>query len=140
METLIFLVHNLLREKINSHGFLQNSLKMSNKKLLLYFVFYLDQPDYLKLYPSVKLIQRKEGTELSVTCTTEFMSNSRKFSWFKHNNVLPNTTGIVRNSTFLRLNFPSLKEEDSGMYKCNITDDKNILDKSFQLIVLKTGV
>ena len=58
METLIFLVHNLLREKTNSHGFLRNSLKMSNKKLLLYFVFYLDQPDYLKLHPSVKLIQR----------------------------------------------------------------------------------
>lgn len=85
-------------------------------------------------------MQRKEDTELSVTCTTEFMSNSRKFSWSKHNNVLPNTTGIVRNSTFLRLNFPSLKEEESGMYKCNIMDDKNIWDKSFQLIVLKTGV
>ena len=68
------------------------------------------------------------------------MSNSRKFSWFKHSNVLPNTTGIVRHSTFLRLNFPSLREEDSGMYKCNITDDKNIWDKSFQPIVLKTGV
>ena len=101
----------------------------------MYFDFYLDQPDYLKLYPSVKLLERKEGAELSVTCTTELMSNSRKFSWFKHNNVLPNTTDIVRHSTFLKLEFPSLKEEHSGKYKCNITDDENIREKSFQLIV-----
>ena len=101
----------------------------------MYFDFYLDQPDYLKLYPSVKLLERKEGAELSVTCTTELMRNSRKFSWFKHNNVLPNTTDIVRHSTFLKLEFPSLKEEHSGKYKCNITDDENIREKSFQLIV-----
>ena len=61
--------------------------------------------------------------------------NSRNFNWFKNNNPLPNTTNVVRHLTFVTLEFSSLKVEDSGMYKCNITDDKNIQEKSFQLTV-----
>ena len=60
---------------------------------------------------------------------------SSKFNWFKENSVLPNTTKVVRHSNFLRLDFTSLKHEDAGQYKCNVTDDKNIQGKSFQLIV-----
>ena len=60
---------------------------------------------------------------------------SRNFNWFKENNILPNTTNIVRHLTFLRLDFPSLKVEDTGIYKCNVTDDTHIEDKHFQMIV-----
>ena len=69
-------------------------------------------------------------------CTTESgRYYSRKFNWFKENSYLPNTTNVVRQSNFLRLNFTSLKLEDAGQYKCNVTDDKNMQGKSFQLIV-----
>ena len=60
---------------------------------------------------------------------------SSKFHWFKENGVLPNTSNIVRHSTFLRLDFASLKVEDTGIYKCNITDDTNVQEKPFRLIV-----
>ena len=62
-------------------------------------------------------------------------SYSSKFNWFKDNNVLPNGISVVVRSTFLRLDFASLRVEDTGVYKCNITDGKNIEEKSFQLIV-----
>ena len=62
-------------------------------------------------------------------------SYSSKFNWFKDNNVLPNGTNIVIRSTLLRLDFASLRIEDSGIYTCNTTDGKNIEEKSFQLIV-----
>ena len=71
-------------------------------------------------------------------CTTEsgkyYLS---KFNWFKDIGLsfLPNTINVVRHSSFLRLGFRSLKLEDAGQYKCNVTDDKNIHGKSFQLIV-----
>ena len=58
-----------------------------------------------------------------------------KFNWFKNNNALPNTTNVVRYSTFVTLVFSSLKVEDSGIYKCNSTNDKNIQGKRFQLTV-----
>ena len=61
--------------------------------------------------------------------------HSRKFNWFKNNNALPNTTNVVRYLTFVTLVFSSLKVEDSEIYKCNSTDDKNIQGKRFQLIV-----
>ena len=61
--------------------------------------------------------------------------HSSKFNWFKNNNALPNTTNVVRYSTFVTLVFSSLKVEDGGISKCNITDDKNIQGKRFQLTV-----
>ena len=97
---------------------------------------YLDKPASLKLYPSTKRIKKKKGSKLSVMCTTESMRYySSKFNWFKENSGIPNTTDLVRHSTFLRLSFGSLKLEDSGKYICNITDDKTIQRKSFQLTV-----
>ena len=60
---------------------------------------------------------------------------SRKFHWFKQNGMLPSTTNIVRHSTFLRLDFSDLKVNDTGTYKCNVTDDTNLQEKHFQLIV-----
>lgn len=62
-------------------------------------------------------------------------SYSNKFNRFKDNSVLSNTTGVVRRSTFIKLEFSSLKVEDSGVYKCNITDDDTIQEKRFHLIV-----
>lgn len=62
-------------------------------------------------------------------------SYSNKFNWFKDNSVLPNTSGIVKQATFIRLEFASLKVEDSGVYKCNITDNDTIQEKTFHLIV-----
>ena len=105
------------------------------KNKLLYFL-YLDTPTSLNLYPEIEWIKKKKGSKLSVTCTTESMRYySRNFNWFKGNSELPNTTDLVRHSTFLRLNFRSLKLEDSGKYICNITDDETIQGKSFQLTV-----
>ena len=62
-------------------------------------------------------------------------SYSNKFNRFKDNSVLSNTTGVVRRSTFIKLEFSSLKAEDSVVYKCNITDDDTIQEKRFHLIV-----
>lgn len=62
-------------------------------------------------------------------------SYSNKFNRFKGNSVLSNTTGVVRRSTFIKLEFVSLKVEDSDVYKCNITDDDTIQEKRFHLIV-----
>ena len=62
-------------------------------------------------------------------------SYSHKFNRFKGNSVLSNTTGVVRRSTFIKLEFVSLKVEDSDVYKCNITDDDTIQEKRFHLIV-----
>ena len=60
---------------------------------------------------------------------------SNKLHWFKEDGILPNTTKIVRRSTFVRLDLSSLKVDDSGIYKCNVTDDTNLQEKRFQLIV-----
>ena len=99
-------------------------------------LLYLDTPTSLKLYPEIEWIKMRKGSKLSVTCTTESMRYySSNFNWFKENSALPNTTDLVRHSTFLRLNFGSLKLEDSGKYNCNITDDETIHGKSFQLTV-----
>ena len=62
-------------------------------------------------------------------------SYSNKFNRFKGNSVLSNTTGVVRRLTFIKLEFVSLKVEDSDVYKCNITDDDTIQEKRFHLIV-----
>ena len=97
---------------------------------------YLDVPTSLKLYPEVEWIKKKKGGKLSVICTTENMRYySSSFNWFKGNSGLPNTTDLVRHSSFLTLNFKSLRLEDSGKYSCNITDDETIQGKGFQLTV-----
>ena len=62
-------------------------------------------------------------------------SYSSKFNWFKNNNVLPNGTNVVIRSTFLKLDFTSLRVQDTGICKGNIADGKSIEEKSFQLIV-----
>ena len=99
----------------------------------------LDIPTSLKLYPEVKWLKKKKGSKLSVICTTESMRYySNNFNWFKRNSGLPNTTDLVRHSTFLTLTFESLRLEDSGEYKCNITDDETIQGKRFQLTVFGT--
>ena len=60
---------------------------------------------------------------------------SRNFNWFKENGILPNTANVARHSTFNGLDFASLKVEDTGLYKCNVTDDPSLGFKRFQLIV-----
>ena len=97
---------------------------------------YLDDKEPLKLYPAVERIEKKQGSNFSIICTTERMRYySSNFHWFKENGILPNTTTVVRYSTFLRLDFSGLKVNDTGTYKCNVTDDTNIQEKRFQLIV-----
>ena len=95
---------------------------IKTKKLFqsLFRFFYLDNKDPLELYPSLEQVKRKKGST---------------FNWFKENGILPNTTTFVRHSTFLRLNIASLKVEDTGTYKCNVTNDQSLEDKRFQLIV-----
>ena len=110
--------------------------KCFKRESKLISVLYLDTPTSLKLYPEIEWIKKKKGSKLSVMCTTESMRYySSNFNWFKENRGLPNTTDLVRHSTFLRLNFESLKLKDSGKYNCNITDDETIQGKSFQLTV-----
>ena len=97
---------------------------------------FLEDNDQLKFFPAVEEIERKQGSNFSIICTTEGMRYySSNFHWFKQNGVLPNTTNIVRHSTFLRLDLSLLKIEDTGIYKCNVTDDTNLQEKRFQLIV-----
>ena len=60
---------------------------------------------------------------------------SSNFHWFKENGSLPNTTTTVRYSTFLRLDFSGLKVNDTGICICNVTNNKNLQEKRFQLIV-----
>ena len=97
---------------------------------------YLDNKDPLKLYPADDRVVRKKGTNFSIMCTTEHMRYySKNFNWFKENGILPNTTTVIKHPTFLRLDFPTLKVEDTGIYKCNITDVTNLQETSFQLIV-----
>ena len=98
---------------------------------------YLDNKDPLKLYPTVERVVRKKGTNFSIMCTTEHMRYySKNFNWFKENGILPNTTHVIRHSTFLRLDIKNIKVEDTGTYKCNVTDDPGVYYKSFQLIVI----
>ena len=101
-----------------------------------YFCYYLEETDPLKLYPAVERVQKRRESEFSIICTTECMrSYSSKFNWFKNNNVLPNGTNVVIRSTFLKLDFTSLRVQDTGICKGNIADGKSIEEKSFQLIV-----
>ena len=102
----------------------------------MFYCLYIDDKDPLILYPTVEQIERKKGGNFSILCTTERMRYySRNFDWFKENGVLPNTSTLVRHSTFLRLDFANLQVEDTGTYKCNVTDETNIKEKCFQLTV-----
>ena len=97
---------------------------------------HLDDKGPLKLYPAIERIDRKKGSNLTIICTTERMRYySKKFNWFKENGALPHTTNVIRHPTFLRLDFLALKVEDTGTYKCNITNDANFHEKRFHLIV-----
>ena len=99
-------------------------------------MIFLENKDQLKLFPTVEKVERRRGSNFSVICTTEGMRYySSKFHWFKENGMLPNTTNIVRHLTFLRLDFSGLKVNDTGIYKCNVTDDTNLQEKRFQLTV-----
>ena len=102
----------------------------------MFYPLCLDDKGPLTLYPSVERVERKKGSNFSVICTTEGMRYySNKLQWFRENGNLPNTTKIVRQSVFVRLDFSSLKVNDTGIYKCNITDNTNLHAKRFQLIV-----
>ena len=97
-----------------------------------YFCYYLEETDPLKLYPAVERVEKKRGSEFSIICTTECMrSYSSKFNWFKNNNVLPNGTNVVIRSTFLKLDFTSLRVQDTGICKGNIADGKSIEERVF---------
>ena len=100
------------------------------------YILYLDKAESLNLYPSVERVEKKKGSKFSITCTTEHMQYySRRFNWFKDSRILTDKTLVIRHSTFVRLNFVSLKLGDSGMYKCNITDDPKVPERHFHLIV-----
>ena len=104
--------------------------------MIFFHVFNIGDRDTLTFYPTIERVQRKKGSNFSIICTTERMKYySRNFNWFKENGILPNTTNIVRHSTFLRLDFSSLKVDDTGIYKCNVTDDPNLDYRRFQMIV-----
>ena len=99
-------------------------------------MIFLEDKDQLKFFPAVQKVERRQGSNFSVICTTKGMRYySSKFHWFKQNGMLPSTTNIVKHSTFLRLDFSDLKVNDTGIYKCNVTDDTNLQEKRFQLIV-----
>ena len=116
---------------------------LSKKKLFwnIFRCLYLDSNDPLEFYPALQQVLRKKGSNFSIICTTKRMIYySRNFNWFKENGILPNTTTVIRHPTFLRLDIGSLKVEDSGIYKCNVTEDLSIQDKRFNLIVFGTRI
>ena len=90
--------------------------------LIFLHCFYLDELNSLILFPEIERVEKKKGSKLSVMCTTESGKYyPSKLNWFKENNFLPNTTNVVKHSNFLRPDFTSLKLEDAGQYKCNVT-------------------
>ena len=98
---------------------------------------YLDNTDSLNLQPEVEVVEKKKGGAFSIACSTkQTRYYSSNINWFKDNNALPTTVSVIRDLDLLRLNFASLKEEDTGTYKCNITDDQKIEEVKFKLIVL----
>ena len=100
------------------------------------YILYLDKAESLNLYPAVERVEKKKGSKFSIICTTEHMQyHSRRFNWFKDSKILTDMTLVIRHSAFVRLNFVSLKLDDSGMYKCNITDDPKVPERRFHLIV-----
>ena len=104
--------------------------------LCIWYILYLDKAESLNLYPSVERVEKKKGSNFSIICTTEHMQYySRRFNWFKDSKILTDMTLVIRHSAFVRLNFVSLKLDDSGMYKCNITDDPKVPERRFHLIV-----
>ena len=116
---------------------------LSKKKLFwnIFRCLYLDSNDPLEFYPALQQVLRKKGSNFSIICTTKRMTYySRNFNWFKENGILPNTTTVIRHPTFLRLDIGSLKVEDSGIYKCNVTEDLSIQDKRFNLTVFGTRI
>ena len=115
---------------------LKRSISRLKTFLTIWCCEHLDEKDPLKLYREVNQIERKKGSNFSIMCTTEYgRHHSSNFNWFKENGVLPNRSNVVRHSTFLRLDFSSLKVEDNGVYKCNINDDGHLQEKHFQLTV-----
>ena len=104
--------------------------------LCILYILYLDKAESLNLYSSVERVEKKKGSKFSIICTTEHMQYySRRFNWFKDSKILTDMTLVIRHSAFVRLNFVSLKLDDSGMYKCNITDDPKVPERRFHLIV-----
>lgn len=90
----------------------------------------------LNLYPAVETVEKKRGVNFSIICTSEQTRYFRnKLNWFKDSGVLPNMTRVIRQPSSLRLEFVSLKLKDSDIYTCNITDDPNIRERQFELIV-----
>ena len=63
------------------------------------------------------------------------MYYSSNMNWLKDNSALLPTVSVNRTLDLLQLNFASLKEEDTGTYKCIIPDDKKIPEVKFKLIV-----
>ena len=122
------------KQRINPEK--ENIRKQIQKSVSFVYCFYLDDKELLKLYPAVERVEKKQGSNFSIICTTERMRYySSNFRWFKENGILPNTSTIVRYSNLLRLDFTGLKVNDAGIYRCNVTDDTNLREKRFQLIV-----
>lgn len=97
---------------------------------------YLDKTDSLNLNPAVERVEKKEGGAFSIACSAkQTMYYSSNMNWLKDNSALLPTVSVNRTLDLLQLNFASLKEEDTGTYKCIISDDKKIPEVKFKLIV-----
>ena len=133
IESLVF--SKQTRNSIKTACFFFYFLFLYNFFFILY-ILYLDKAESLNLYPAVERVEKKKGSKFSIICTTEHMQYySRRFNWFKDSKILTDMTLVIRHSAFVRLNFVSLKLDDSGMYKCNITDDPKVPERRFHLIV-----
>ena len=105
-------------------------------KLKIRIVLYSDITDSINLYPAVERVEKKKGDAFSITCLVKQIGYySSNINWFKDNKALTTTGSITRTLNLLQLNFTNLKEEDTGTYKCNITDDQDIQEEKFKLIV-----
>lgn len=70
----------------------------------MFYHLCLNDKSPITLYPPVERVERKIGNKFLVICTTDGMRfYSKKLHKFKENGILPNTTKIVRHSTFVRL-------------------------------------
>ena len=100
--------------------------------------FNLDKPDPVKLFPATKTSYQRKGTAFSMICTTDKLGYPEgRLEWFKEDCVDNRATRIIRHGNFfLALNFQNLTGDDTGTYRCQITNDIGSQESRFTLFVL----
>ena len=92
----------------------------------------------MKLLPATKTSYQRKGAAFSMICTIDKLGYPEgKLNWFKEDCVENRTTEVIRRGNFLlALNFQNLTGDDTGTYRCQITNDMGSQESRFTLFVL----